>query len=217
MASDEYIATDDGVHLWAVRGGSGPDLALAHGGPGLWDCLQPLAELLHPHFRVHRWDQRGAGRSDPDGPFTVERFVKDMDQVRQGTGLKRWIAGGHSWGAVLALLYALHHPDHTAGVLYIAGNGIEWPRWRALHKAEIERRLGPDLYRELVNADDPREVNRIQWATDYVSLEAAGPQIDQMLNSGFEVNRECSHQLNAEKTSAARAFSARSRTYRSRS
>jgi pimeloyl-ACP methyl ester carboxylesterase len=53
----------------------------------------------------------------------------------------RWVAGGHSWGAVLALLYALRFPERTLGVLYVAGNGLEWPQWKSQHQAEFERRL----------------------------------------------------------------------------
>lgn len=73
VGSGAWIRTDDGIRLWSASGGRGPDLALAHGGPGLWDYLQPVAELLHRRFQVHRWDQRVGGRSDPNGPFTVDR------------------------------------------------------------------------------------------------------------------------------------------------
>jgi proline iminopeptidase len=121
------ILSRDGVSLWTTSGGQGQHIALAHGGPGLWDYLAPLAEELETIATVHRWDQRGGGRSDRVGPFTVASFMNDMDDVRKSAGVERWVAGGHSWGANLALTYALFHPESVRGVLYIAGAGIEWP------------------------------------------------------------------------------------------
>ena len=192
------IEAADGAQLWAASSGTGPDLALAHGGPGLWDYLEPLAIELEPYAAVHRWDQRGGGRSDPGGPFSVDTFISDMDAVRAAVGASRWIAGGHSWGAVLALLYALRHADRTLGVLYIAGTGLEWSRWRPLHRAEIERRLGPARCAQLSSTSDEREANRLRWSIDYVPEEIGAPHVGRMLDQGFSANRDCNRALNAE-------------------
>lgn len=192
------IEAADGAQLWSASSGAGPDLALAHGGPGLWDYLEPLAVELEPYATVHRWDQRGGGRSGSGGPFTVDTFVSDMDAVRAAVGASRWIAGGHSWGAVLALLYALRHPDRTAGVLYIAGTGLEWSRWRPLHRAEMERRLGPARWAQLNGTSDEREANRLRWSIDYVTGEIGAPHVERMLDQGYPVNRDCNRTLNAE-------------------
>lgn len=192
------VLTDDGARLWTACAGSGPDVALAHGGPGLWDYLGSLGQLLEPHATIHRWDQRGGGRSSTRGPFTVDRFVADMDAVRAAAGAERWVAGGHSWGANLALLYALHHPGRVRGVLYVAGTGTDWPRWRPLHRAELERRLGPMRWARLAATTDEREANRLRWTTDYVSPEVAAPHVDRMLDAGYSVNREANRALMAE-------------------
>lgn len=192
------IEAADGAQLWAASSGAGPDLALAHGGPGLWDYVEPLAAELEPYATVHRWDQRGGGRSDLGGPFTVDTFVSDMDAVRAAVGASRWIAGGHSWGAVLALLYALRHADRTLGVLYIAGTGLEWSRWRPLHRAEMERRLGPARCAQLNGTSDEREANRLRWSIDYATEEIGAPHVERMLDQGYSVNRDCNRALNAE-------------------
>jgi len=192
------MITDDGVRLWTISGGAGPHLALAHGGPGLWDYLEPLAAELEPHATVHRWDQRGGGRSEAAGPYTVDTFVADMDTVRVAAGAERWVAGGHSWGAVLALLYALRHPDRTLGVLYLAGSGLDWSRWRALHRAEVARRLGPERTAELAGMADEREANRLRWSTDYVTPQVGAPHVQRMLDQGFAANHDCNTSLNRE-------------------
>ncbi len=196
----------DGARLWVASGGIGPQLSLAHGGPGLWDYLEPLASLLEPFARVNRWDQRGSGRSDATGPFTVDRFVADMHAVREHLGVERWIAGGHSWGAVMALLYALRYPQRTLGVLYIAGNGLEWHEWRHLHQREFERRLGPRRLRRFRGTTDPSESNRLRWSVDYSSIEVARPHVDRMLAQGFTVNLDCNRTIGAEMDANSDAY-----------
>jgi proline iminopeptidase len=116
--------TPDGTALWLARTGSGPPLVLCHGGPGLWDYLEPLARLVDDVLFVHRYDQRGCGRSAGDGPYTVTQFLADLDWVRHAAGQASWWVGGHSWGAELALRYALAYPGRTRGVVYIGSTGI---------------------------------------------------------------------------------------------
>lgn len=137
--SREEFVEVDGARLWTVRTGSGPALVLLHGGPGLPDYLQPLADLLPA--RVHRYEQRACGRSDDRGPFTLDRALADLDALRRHWDLGRMVLAGHSWGAALALLYALENPECVERLLYLDGMGIE-EDWKAEHKAEVARRLG---------------------------------------------------------------------------
>jgi pimeloyl-ACP methyl ester carboxylesterase len=67
------LVTDDGCRLWTTRTGTGEPLVLCHGGPGFWDTFEDLAGLLADVAAVHRWDQRGCGRSERRGPYTVAR------------------------------------------------------------------------------------------------------------------------------------------------
>jgi len=85
----------------------------------MWDYLGPVARLLDDMFLVYRYDQRGCGQSTGDGPFTVTQFVADLEALRRALGQETWWVGGHSWGAELALRYALGHPGHVHGVIYV--------------------------------------------------------------------------------------------------
>src|ERR1700712_4585985 len=114
------IALSDGAMLWVAVSGSGPPVVLCHGGPGLWDYLEPLAALIEDQFTVVRFDQRGCGRSDGGGPFTLAQATDDLDQLRAALGVQRWGVVGHSWGAELALRYAARYPAQTDAVVYIA-------------------------------------------------------------------------------------------------
>jgi len=138
------VTADDGTSLWMESTGRRPGVVLCHGGPGLWDYLAPVAPLVGGPARVHRYDQRGCGRSGgAAGPFTIDQFVADLDAVIDAAGDGSIVLGGHSWGATLALLYALRHSERVVGLLYLNGTGLEWPRWKERYRAERRRRLAP--------------------------------------------------------------------------
>ena len=46
------ITLRDGAQLWTSTAGApdGPPLVLLHGGPGLWDYLEPVADLAGAAF-----------------------------------------------------------------------------------------------------------------------------------------------------------------------
>ena len=114
--------------LWTAVEGVGDPLVLCHGGPGLWDYLGPASSLINDLVKVHRYDQRGGGRSTDDTTHTVAAMVEDLESLRQHWGCERWSVGGHSWGASLALAYAAAHPSRVDKVLYISGTGLGWLR-----------------------------------------------------------------------------------------
>jgi proline iminopeptidase len=70
------------------------------------------------------------------GPYDVSTFVDDLEGLRKHFNFERWVVGGHSWGAGLALAYAVRFPTRTIAVLHIAGTGID-DRW---HEAYRENR-----------------------------------------------------------------------------
>lgn len=131
---ETFVAADDGCRLWTVSGGAGDGIVLCHGGPGFWDTLAPIGDLLVDRARVVRWDQRGGGRSEHRGPYTVARIIKDLDEVRAHYGFETVTLIGHSWGATLALQYALAMPERVRRLVYVAGVGLSWD-WRDEHVA----------------------------------------------------------------------------------
>ena len=159
---DEMVVTDDGCGLWTARSGTGGPLILCHGGPGFWDIFGGLAGLLGDSVTVHRWDQRGCGRSERRGPYTVDRSLADLDAVRRHHGLARTALLGHSWGAELALRYTLAHPDRVTGLVYVSGAGVDPEEtWHDDYERNLQARLGDDLdrWRELKG----RPAGRAGW------------------------------------------------------
>ncbi|MEM7275197.1 MAG: alpha/beta hydrolase [Actinomycetota bacterium] len=157
---------------------------------------------------VVRWDQRGCGRSGgKQGPFTVDRFVQDLDAIRHALGISRWIVGGHSWGASLALQAVLANPATSAGLLYLSGTGTG-RRWHAAYKAAPGARLTPEqLARcETLGAIETRtsaeeiEWRALRWAPDFANRARAMELAAIDAEAPWPLNRECNAAINAETT-----------------
>lgn len=112
------------VKLWTTQQGSGLPVLLCSGGPGCCDYLAPVAAMIADIARVIRFEGRGCGRSSPAALYDVEGAVNDLEAIREYHSIERWVVGGHSWGADLALAYGLEHPDRVLGLAGIAGGRV---------------------------------------------------------------------------------------------
>ncbi len=107
----------DGHRVVAYSFGSGDEVVFClNGGPGLpCDYLREAHSFLADHgYRVVAFDQLGTGAADrPTDPalWTIERYVRETETVRQALGLGKVHLLGHSWGGWLGIDYALAHPE----------------------------------------------------------------------------------------------------------
>ena len=210
MTEVRWVPTEDGERLCTATDGEGPPLVLCHGGPGLWDDQGPVARMVEYLASVHRYDQRGCGHSSGSGPYTVARFVADLEVLREHFGHEAWAVGGHSWGAALALRYAIAHPGRVRALLYLCGTGVGHA-WKRAYRAEEERRLTAERLRRLnelkVKGEDrdgaeEREYRTLSWAPDYAdrerALKLAAEEADASLAAGLPINERCNVALNTE-------------------
>ena len=101
--------------------GQGQPIIVLHGGPDFdHQYLLPDLDRLSDAFRLIYYDQRGRGASAagvrPDD-VTLASEIDDLDKLRQHFGLDAPVLLGHSWGAVLALEYALRHPTRVSRLI----------------------------------------------------------------------------------------------------
>lgn len=144
--SEETYLSSEGVKLWVVAQGSGVPVVLCNGGPGCCDYLGPVANIFGDGFQVIRFEARGCGRSGKASDYSVASSVADLEAVRQHFGIDRWIVAGHSWGADLALFYALEHSEYCIGLICMAGGRIHNDReWHRVYKENREAGLEPAL------------------------------------------------------------------------
>jgi proline iminopeptidase len=189
------VVTGDGQRLWHEVVGSGAPVVLVHGGPGLWDMFGGLAAELADVGAVHRFDQRGCGRSAPGGPYTLDVAVADLDAVIGAAGGRAAVLG-HSWGALLGLVHALRHPNRVTRLVYMSGTGTSSEAWRPEFRAAFVRRLGRDAARlRELERTDPRAAAVLQWSADVHDRDRAEEIAAAMADPWFGVNVEANRGL----------------------
>jgi pimeloyl-ACP methyl ester carboxylesterase len=100
-----------------------PNALLLHGGPGLGDYLETLADELDGILTTARYQQRGLTPSTLEGDRSVGTHVADAVAVMDALGWPKPIVVGHSWGGHLALHVAVAHPDRIDGVVTLDALG----------------------------------------------------------------------------------------------
>lgn len=99
-------------------------IMFVHGGAGLraFDSDHEFyRRFTQDGFRVYLFDQAGSGLSGllpHAAEYTVERYVADLEGMRQQIGADRLILIGHSWGGALIAHYAAAYPDHVAKLVF---------------------------------------------------------------------------------------------------
>ena len=165
--SERHISAN-GVSLWTATQGTGTPVVLCHGGPGAYDYLEPVAAMIDDIATVHRYDQRGCGRSQDVGPYDITTFVDDLDALRAHWCYDAWTVIGHSWGATLALLYAVQYPERTACLVYFSGTGID-PAWHQDYRTNREAKLPPAARRRFRHLNQQRVMatgEELKWINE---------------------------------------------------
>ena len=146
------VTMDDGARLWVKVLGDDPGKPLLiahHGAPGVSSHLEPEASFgfLADRYRVLVFDARGSGYSDLKPPYSHERWVEDMDQLRRWAGADKFVLAGGSYGTFISLEYAVRHPEHLDAVI-LRGPSAEGP-------STIQHGLEAAL--KAVHGDDERQ------------------------------------------------------------
>jgi proline iminopeptidase len=166
---------------------NGEPVVFLHGGPGS-GCSPTQRRFFDPaHYRITLIDQRGCGRSKPQGAIeqnTTIDLVNDIDAIREALKINKWLVFGGSWGSTLALAYALQHTDKVTGLI-LRGIFLSRPSelnwflgqvqaffpepWESLCAyLPTNKRHNPlEAYEQLVFSDDPKNSipAAIRWNT----------------------------------------------------
>ena len=193
----------DGHTVYVEQCGNpdGLPAVVLHGGPG-GGCSPLMRRFFDPAiWRVVLFDQRGCGRSRPHAAVahnTTWDLVADVERIRTALGIDAWAVFGGSWGATLALIYAITHPDRAAHLIlrgiflmtqreldwfYGGGAGQFWPEvWRRFvdHLPEDERDdVIAGFNRRLFSGNHAEETRFARawasWENTLASIENDGP------------------------------------------
>jgi 3-oxoadipate enol-lactonase len=90
----------------------------------LWDPI--LTELME-HFYVVRFDMRGHGGSDaPQGDYTLNSLVDDVQAVITAAGLTKYAYAGISLGGMVGMELAARNPSGLSHVV-LSNTAFEFP------------------------------------------------------------------------------------------
>jgi proline iminopeptidase len=131
--------------------GRGIPLIVLHGGPDFdHSYFLPDLDRFAKRFRLIYYDQRGRGRSADHvtpGEVTLASELEDLDTVRRHFRLQPVALLGHSWGAVLALEYALRHPQEVSSLILMNPAPVSAGDLALFRKAYV-RKMGSDMDRQ---------------------------------------------------------------------
>lgn len=112
----------NGVNLYFEIYGEGQPLLIIHGGPGMnHDYFLPYMLTLAKKYKLIFYDQRACGRSEiPEDTLTGTSYanmINDIEGIRKAFNIDKLNILAHSWGAVLAINYALKNGNHTRSLI----------------------------------------------------------------------------------------------------
>ena len=144
-------------NVWTKRFGNNPRIKvlLLHGGPGAtheyFECFE---NFLPPEgMEFIYYDQLGSAYSDQPKDkdlWTTERFVEEVEQVRQALGLNKenFYLLGHSWGGILAMEYALKYQKNIK-VLIISNMMASASEYDAYADNVLAKQMDPAVLKQI--------------------------------------------------------------------
>jgi L-proline amide hydrolase len=169
----EGTMTRDGNETWYrvvgdLQAGPTP-VVICHGGPGAaHDYTEPIANLSRFGRGCVLYDQVGCGKSThlPDAPadfWTVQLFKDELSDLTRELGIaERYAVVGQSWGGMLAMEYALDHPEGLRAIV-VADSPASIPLW-----VEEANRLRADLPQDVQETLTRHEADGTTESKEYV-------------------------------------------------
>ncbi|TXE15353.1 alpha/beta hydrolase [Psychroserpens burtonensis] len=118
------VVNSQTIYSKAYGNPSDKPLIYLHGGPGYNSVgfeSTTAQKLSESGFYVISYDRRGEGRSpDKDSKFTFNETFDDINLIYEKFNLTSAILIGHSFGGIIATLYAEKYPNKTKSIILVS-------------------------------------------------------------------------------------------------
>lgn len=160
--SEEGFIAIDGGKLYYHAIGEGPPVFIVHGGPGMDHTylLSAMNELADTHRLIY-YDQRGSGKSDAElncESINMDNFVEDLEKLRLAFKYEKITLIGHSWGGLVALEYAMQHPQHLQSLILMNSTPASTKQIEHYYE-NLDHRLEP-ISDQLATLESSSEFNK---------------------------------------------------------
>lgn len=151
-------------------------------------------QALTEHFRLVEVELWGHGKSPtPRDPasYGVDRYLVELEDIRRELGVDRWWMCGQSFGAGIAIRYALAHRQAMRGLIFTnsrsalsdvtrdPANRLRAESWETLDSRKLPfhpchaKRFPPELKARMVAAADAVESYALQQAVTTTGRDVA--------------------------------------------
>ena len=132
----------NGIEIYYKSIGEGYPTFILHGGPGLGHDHMLQLTNLSDRYKLIFYDQRAAGRSTgyaDTASHTIENFIEDLEQLRLSLVSGKINIIGASWGAMLAMQYAMEYTDNINALVLLGSMGGSSSGWVEEFSANIKK------------------------------------------------------------------------------
>lgn len=212
----EFLKVSDIHTLYLEQSGNpnGKPVIVLHGGPGSRSKPYHRQYFDPEKYRVIMFDQRGCGKSNPQGEVkenTIQDLVDDIEKIRKNLSIDKWVVSGGSWGSTLALAYTQAHTEFIKAIILYGiflfsdeelswNANIFWPEIWEEYSQKMNVQNEQESDQKIIDLFEKNDINELKKA---VAAHSAWKNHTYDLEPVMEVTQEATE----EEINAARILS----------
>ncbi len=210
MENHSYSTKVQGLDIHYKCLGKGQPIILIHGAANDWHEWEKNLAFLAQSFQVYALDLPGYGQSQPaDVPVSPTWSASFLNDFMEALDLPSAHIVGHSMGGMVAMVFALEHPEMVNKLVLVNSGGlgdISRRGWLIFHLARIAKKLlGKEKNKYLKSTkDDWIFVNRLSeikprtmivWGAKDIYLSASQAKLAHSLipDCQLQIFPHCGH------------------------
>lgn len=170
-------------HSAGTRNPSSVPVVLLGGGPAFssWN-LTPIQDGLKDQHQVIRMDMLGTGENRLDNTQNIlPKWIAQIEALRLSLNAPKLILAGHSWGGLMAMLYARDYPQQVEKLIFLNPVDPELKAMQVLASEINHRQIEQGQHDFNAEANWDNDASNSEHSLEYLTLR----QINQVLPTYF--------------------------------